>query len=204
MPQLNEACIGSENTWTNNALLLIGTPGANSMKFEAKYKIFFLGLALLTLSWDKNWDSHSLVNGYPSFCPRIALVAPSPGRWIWKCIHKAISGGNVEYTYVAVWRHYAAISKLLWNIFIIIRYFRIEKLRHNWLTGSVDVRRSIYVRLLARRMHHCLSISVIWADVHKPSIPEWGAQISQHRPICRVDEIEICTGNVFGRYAVWF
>ena len=39
-----------------------------------------LGLALLTLSWDKNWDSHSLVNGYPSFYPRIALVAPSPER----------------------------------------------------------------------------------------------------------------------------
>ena len=38
-----------------------------------------LGLALLTLSWDKNWDSHSLVNGYPSFYPRIALIAPSPG-----------------------------------------------------------------------------------------------------------------------------
>ena len=38
-----------------------------------------LGLALLSLSWDKNWDSHSLVNGYPSFYPRIALVAPSPG-----------------------------------------------------------------------------------------------------------------------------
>ena len=38
-----------------------------------------LGLALLTLSWDKNWDSHSLVNGYPSFYPRIALAAPSPG-----------------------------------------------------------------------------------------------------------------------------
>ena len=37
------------------------------------------GLALLTLSWDKNWDSYSLVNGYPSFYPRIALVAPSPG-----------------------------------------------------------------------------------------------------------------------------
>ena len=36
------------------------------------------GLALLTLSWDKNWDSHSLVNGYPRFYPRIALVAPSP------------------------------------------------------------------------------------------------------------------------------
>ena len=40
-----------------------------------------LGLALLTLSWDKNWDSHSLVNGYPSFYPRIALVAPSPGGY---------------------------------------------------------------------------------------------------------------------------
>ena len=39
-----------------------------------------LGLALLTLSWDKNWDSHSLVNGYPSFYPRIALVAPSQRR----------------------------------------------------------------------------------------------------------------------------
>ena len=38
------------------------------------------GLALLTLSWDKNWDSHSLLNGYPSFYPRIALVAPSPGE----------------------------------------------------------------------------------------------------------------------------
>ena len=38
------------------------------------------GLALLTLSWDKNWDSHSLVNGYPSFYRRIASVAPSPGR----------------------------------------------------------------------------------------------------------------------------
>ena len=40
------------------------------------------GLALLTLSWDKNWDSHSLVNGYPSFYPRIALVAPSAGGQI--------------------------------------------------------------------------------------------------------------------------
>ena len=38
------------------------------------------GLALLTLSWDKKWDSHSLVNGYPSFYPRIALVAPSLGN----------------------------------------------------------------------------------------------------------------------------
>ena len=38
-----------------------------------------LGLALPTLSWDKNWDSHSSVNGYPSFYHRIALVAPSPG-----------------------------------------------------------------------------------------------------------------------------
>ena len=43
------------------------------------WKIGHQGLALLTLSWDKNWDSHSLVNGYPSFYPKIALVAPSPG-----------------------------------------------------------------------------------------------------------------------------
>ena len=38
----------------------------------------YQGLVQLTLCWDKNWDSHSLVNGYPSFYPRIALVAPSP------------------------------------------------------------------------------------------------------------------------------
>ena len=36
---------------------------------------FCQGLALLTLSWDKNLDSHSPMNGYPSFYPRIALVA---------------------------------------------------------------------------------------------------------------------------------
>ena len=46
-----------------------------------------LGLVLLTLSWDKNWDSHSPMNGCPSFYPRIALVAPSPDRrcrrWPW-------------------------------------------------------------------------------------------------------------------------
>ena len=39
-----------------------------------------LGLALLTLSWDKKWDSYSPMNGYPSFYHRIALVAPSPDR----------------------------------------------------------------------------------------------------------------------------
>ena len=43
------------------------------------YVYYHHGLALLTLSWDKNWDSHSPMNGYPSFYPRIALVAPSPG-----------------------------------------------------------------------------------------------------------------------------
>ena len=49
------------------------------LKMSEMLMAIFLGLALLTLSWDKNWDSHSLVNGYPSFYPRIALVAPSPG-----------------------------------------------------------------------------------------------------------------------------
>ena len=33
----------------------------------------------MALSWDGNWDSHSLVNGCPSFCPGIVLLAPSPG-----------------------------------------------------------------------------------------------------------------------------
>ena len=41
-----------------------------------------LGMAL-TLSWDKNWDSHSLVNGYPSFYPRISLIAPSPDSYFY-------------------------------------------------------------------------------------------------------------------------
>ena len=44
-----------------------------------RYWLGLQGLALLMPSWDKNWDSHSLVNGYPSFYPRIALVAPCPG-----------------------------------------------------------------------------------------------------------------------------
>ena len=55
---------------------------ANSLNWWLRYLWWNcpLGLALLTLSWDKNWDSHSLVNGYPRFYPRIALVAPSPGH----------------------------------------------------------------------------------------------------------------------------
>ena len=53
-------------------------------------------LALLTLSWDKNWDSHSLVNGYPSFYPRIALVAPSPGcKQLHGSVCQLISGNNM-------------------------------------------------------------------------------------------------------------
>ena len=52
-----------------------------SVKMPHKIWWNLQGLALLKLSWDKNWDSHSLVNGYPSFYPRIALVAPGPGKW---------------------------------------------------------------------------------------------------------------------------
>ena len=53
---------------------------------DADVRTTFMGLALLTLSFDKKWDSHSPKNGYPSFYPRKALVAPSPGlppceRW---------------------------------------------------------------------------------------------------------------------------
>ena len=57
-----------------------------------------LGLALLTISWDKNWDSHSLVNGYPSFYPRIALVAPSPDGVLYR--------GILQNTLVPFARHY--------------------------------------------------------------------------------------------------
>ena len=64
---------------------LAGAPGSkprSGMDKVTDGQIYALGLALLTLSWDKNWDSHSLVNGYPSFYPRMALVAPSPGVFI--------------------------------------------------------------------------------------------------------------------------
>ena len=40
-------------------------------------------LALLKLSWDKNWDSHSPTNSYPRFYSRIALVVPRPGDQWW-------------------------------------------------------------------------------------------------------------------------
>ena len=37
-----------------------------------------LGLALLTLTWDKNWDSHSLVNGFPSFLSQDSVSSAKP------------------------------------------------------------------------------------------------------------------------------
>ena len=51
---------------------------SSGCRVTTSIKIICQGLALLTLSWDKSCDSHSLVNGYPSFYPRIALLAPSP------------------------------------------------------------------------------------------------------------------------------
>ena len=71
------------------------------------------GLALLTLPWDKNWDSHSLVNGYPSFYPRIALVAPSPGS-----LHTALWAG------ASVWKHGVSISTLRTHYAIITSLWR--------------------------------------------------------------------------------
>ena len=58
-----------------------GIPQHDSMYLLAMF-IGCQGWALLTLSWDENWDSHSLVNGYPSFYPRIALVTPTPGVYL--------------------------------------------------------------------------------------------------------------------------
>ena len=68
-------------SWIICLKLTAGSPNKvqqRRMIFPFPFCSTHLGLALLTLSWDKNWDSHSLVNGYPSFYPRIALVAPSP------------------------------------------------------------------------------------------------------------------------------
>ena len=62
--------------WSSAAIILTMWNGNIPVVFTTESQ---LGFALLTLSWDKNWDSHSLVNGYPSFYPRIALVAGSPG-----------------------------------------------------------------------------------------------------------------------------
>ena len=68
------------------------------------------GLALLTLSWDKNWDSHSLVNGYPSFYPRIALVAPSPEVLALTSLCEA---RNVIYIYISNNGHYLPLMPLI-------------------------------------------------------------------------------------------
>ena len=56
--------------------------------------LYPLGLALLTLSRYNNWDSHSPMNGYPSFYPRIALVTPSPGGWMCMYIKPWLSPGD--------------------------------------------------------------------------------------------------------------
>ena len=65
-------------SWTSLIQSIVCCLTAKSDLSSIKLSGIRLGLALLTLSWDKNWASHSLVNGYPSFYPRIALVAPSP------------------------------------------------------------------------------------------------------------------------------
>ena len=113
-----------------------------------------LGLALLTLSWDKNWDSHSLVNGYPSFYPRIALVAPSPGLLsackliklefitdvnvikvlqmrLYMIIHKKIHGGHfmVVWVYVRLYHFkWIYIYNMCENIHIGIYYIRYTRI----------------------------------------------------------------------------
>ena len=83
--------------WMNSPFM--GQRVGNCRSFTLTH--YLAGLGATNLSWDKNWDSHSLVNGYPSFYPRIALVAPSPDLfamhcdprasplWIWHCIQLA-------------------------------------------------------------------------------------------------------------------
>ena len=62
-------------------MMIFSTVHTYVLKYPLSKNEIILGLALLTLSWDKNWYSHSLVNGYPSLYPRIALVAPSPEEY---------------------------------------------------------------------------------------------------------------------------
>ena len=94
----------------------------------------FLGLALLTLSWDKNWDSHSLVNGYPSFYPRIALVAPSPDG------KEAITCNNNEqcfWCHIALERH--KIKREIQNYYFV-----------NWWTMPQPFGTTVYVIFICR------------------------------------------------------
>ena len=83
-----------------------------------------LGLALLTLYWDKNWDSHSLVNGYPSFYPRIALVAPSPG-W-------SLSGTIRPPTMITL------INIMVMNGWLTSFLFHVNRTFHSWDTAISD------------------------------------------------------------------
>ena len=79
----------------------------------------YLGLALLTLSWDKNWDSHSLVNGYPSF---YSVSSAKPWRPKLASGKKAFNTGNKRLNYLQCCRKETRhtirhISYMLYYIF---------------------------------------------------------------------------------------
>ena len=106
------------------------------------------GLALLTLSWDKNWDSHSLVNGYPSFYPRIALVAPGPGEQLLSVIvettrQNLLSMFRWQPVYQEIRRRshigIGACEKLNLNYFILYQWFQTSCRRSGYISQNGEI-----------------------------------------------------------------
>ena len=99
------------------------------------------GLALLTLSCDKNWDSHSLVNSYPSFYPRIALVAPSPGVKYAQKLFVYVHACEIK-EYMAMNDHDYENNCLVHNnacVSVVINMANSTQ-RYHWLMGVGDVK----------------------------------------------------------------
>ena len=119
------------------------------------------GLALLTLYWDKNWDSHSLVIGYPSFYPRIALVAPSPGR------RQAIIWTNT-----GIWcpgmHIYILAARISWHITaILLVIFSNSFSRMNVLVWCFKFRRNLFPGVqwtFSQHWSKWLLIGTLWTN----------------------------------------
>ena len=111
-----------------------------------------LGLALLTLSWDKNWDSHSPMNGYPSFYPRIALVAPSPG--VTAVLHWAT---DITSSLIKNKRQTSMYTCMINDMFVLVNgYFLFTS---NTVSACVTLWRQLQTRFISRGW------DVIWRDL---------------------------------------
>ena len=109
MPQLNRKVYsgtGKETSAQMHFSILIYIKFKITIESAIWIIITHQGLALQTLSWDKNWDSHSLVNGYPSFYPRIALVARSLG------FKSTFVGTQGQFSIVTFWMVYQTLRDM--------------------------------------------------------------------------------------------